>query len=101
MKAFILRKILLTILVPVSAAAFALAAEGGYHQIKKYPLGAAAGSTREYFDYITVDSSARRVYVSHGTEITVLNADNGEVIGSIGGLKQDHGVAIAAEFGRG
>jgi DNA-binding beta-propeller fold protein YncE len=64
-------------------------------------LGPAAGSSREYFDYITVDSSARRVYVSHGTEIKVLDADNGEVISNITGLKQDHGVAIATEFGRG
>jgi len=85
----------------VGACALAAAAEGGYHLLKKYPFGAAAGSTREYFDYITVDSSARRVYLSHGTEIKVLNADTGALIGNITGLKQDHGVAIAQEFGRG
>lgn len=81
--------------------ALALAASGGYHLIKTYPFGAAEGSTREYFDYIMVDSSARRVYVSHGTEIKVLNADTGALIGNITGLKQDHGVAVATEFGRG
>jgi DNA-binding beta-propeller fold protein YncE len=80
--------------------AFAMAA-GGYHLLKKYPLGAAEGSTREYFDYITVDSSARRVYLSHGTEIKVIDADNGSLVGDITGLKQDHGVALAHEFGRG
>src|SRR5215472_14717342 len=73
----------------------------GYHLLKKYSIGAAEGATREYFDYITVDSAARRVYVSHGTEIKVLDADNGSVVGTIGGLKQDHGVAIASEFGKG
>jgi hypothetical protein len=72
-----------------------------YHLLKKYSFGPAEGSTREYFDYITVDSAARRVYLSHGTEIKVLDADNGSVVGNITGLKQDHGVAIAAEFGRG
>ena len=81
--------------------ALGLAATGGYHELKKYPFGAAEGSTREYFDYITVDSSARRVYLSHGTEIKVLDADNGALVGNITGLKQDHGVAVAAEFGRG
>ena len=77
------------------------AATGGYHLLKKYSFGAAEGSTREYFDYVTVDSSARRVYLSHGTEIKVLDADTGALVGNITGLKQDHGVAIAAEFGRG
>ena len=87
--------------VVLGAAAVAMAAEGGYHQLKKYPFGAAEGATREYFDYITVDSSARRVYVSRGTEIKVLDADSGAVVGNIAGLKQDHGVAIAQEFGQG
>lgn len=72
-----------------------------YHLLKKYPIPQAEGSTREYFDYITVDSAARRVYLSHGTEIKVIDADNGSVVGTIGGLKQTHGVAIASEFGRG
>jgi DNA-binding beta-propeller fold protein YncE len=101
MKRYTVRKILFTTFLLAGAAALAMAAEGGYHLLKKYPLGAAAGSSREYFDYITVDSSARRVYVSHGTEIKVLDADSGEVISNITGLKQDHGVAIATEFGRG
>ncbi len=79
----------------------AMAAEGGYHLLNQYPFGPAEGSTREYFDYITVDSSARRVYLSHGTEVKVIDADTGSLIGNITGLKQDHGVAIASEFGRG
>jgi DNA-binding beta-propeller fold protein YncE len=85
----------------LGAFVVSVAATSGYHQLKKYPFGAAEGSTREYFDYITVDSAARRVYVSHGTEIKVLDADSGALIGNITGLKQDHGVAVASEFGRG
>ncbi|HKO03549.1 MAG TPA: hypothetical protein VJW51_02315, partial [Candidatus Acidoferrales bacterium] len=54
-----------------------------------------------YFDYIFVDSAARRVYLSHGTEVKVINADNGTVVGNIAGLKQTHGIAVAEEFGRG
>jgi DNA-binding beta-propeller fold protein YncE len=78
-----------------------MAAAPGYHLLKKYSFGAAEGSTREYFDYITVDSVARRVYLSHGTEIKVIDADSGALISNITGLKQDHGVAVASEFGRG
>lgn len=78
-----------------------MAATPGYHLLKKYTFGAAPGSTREYFDYVAVDSAARRVYLSHGTEIIVLDADTGKLIGNITGLKQDHGVALATEFGRG
>lgn len=90
-------------LILLGALAFALATpvKGEYHLLKKYTFGAAEGSTREYFDYITVDSSARRVYLSHGTEIKVINADTGTLIGNIAGLKQNHGVALAHEFGRG
>jgi hypothetical protein len=83
-------------------AALALAApQSGYHLLHKYPFAAAEGSMREYFDYITVDSSARRVYLSHGTEIKVIDADTGKLIANIPGLKQDHGVALAPEFNRG
>jgi DNA-binding beta-propeller fold protein YncE len=78
-----------------------MAATNNYHLLKKYSFGAAEGSTREYFDYITVDSAARRVYLSHGTEIKVIDADSGALITNITGLKQDHGVALASDFGRG
>jgi len=77
------------------------AAAVGYHLVNKYAFGAAEGSTREYFDYITVDSSAGRVYLSHGTEVKVIDANTGALIGNITGFKQNHGVAVAAEFGRG
>jgi DNA-binding beta-propeller fold protein YncE len=78
-----------------------LAAAPGYHLLKKYPFPSAPGATREYFDYVSVDAAARRVYISHGTEIIVLDADSGKTIGNITGLKQDHGVAVASEFGKG
>jgi hypothetical protein len=83
------------------AAAWLLAATGSYHLIKKYSFGPAPGSSSEYFDYITVDALARRVYLSRGTEVTVIDADTGALIGNITGLQRDHGVALAPEFGRG
>jgi DNA-binding beta-propeller fold protein YncE len=72
----------------------------GYHLLKKIPLGAAAGGG-EYFDYITVDAAARRVYVSHGTEVKVVDADSGAVVGTITGLKRCHGIALVDEIVKG
>lgn len=88
-----------SIVVLVTGAVLTLAA-AHYHLLKKIPLGAAEGGG-EYFDYITVDSTARRAYLSHGTEVEVLNADTGAAVGKITGLKRDHGVALVPELGRG
>jgi DNA-binding beta-propeller fold protein YncE len=71
-----------------------------YHLLKKVALPEAPGGG-EYFDYITVDGPSRRVYVSHGTEVVVLDADKLSVVGKIGGLKRCHGVALVPELGKG
>jgi YVTN family beta-propeller protein len=71
-----------------------------YRPLKTVPLGAAEGGG-EYFDYITVDPAARRLYVTHGTEVKVLDADTFAIVGSITGLKRCHGVALVPELGRG
>ena len=86
----------------VGLCVYALAAPpaGGYHLLKTIPLGAAEGGG-EYFDYITFDATARRVYLSHGTEVQVLDADSGAVVGKVTGLKRDHGIALVPELGRG
>ena len=76
-------------------------AAGGYHLLKKIPLGASPGGG-EYFVYITVDGAARRVYLSHGTEFKVLDADTFAVAGTItGGFKRNHGAALVPELGKG
>jgi len=72
----------------------------GYHLIKKVSLGAAPGGG-EYFDYVTVDSASRRVYLSHGAEVKVLDADNFSVVGTISGLKRCHGVVVLPDLGKG
>jgi DNA-binding beta-propeller fold protein YncE len=101
MKSYSLGRLASGALVILLSTFSLMAATSGYHLLKKYTFGAAEGSTREYFDYITVDSAARRVYLSHGTEIKVIDAESGALIANISGLKQDHGVALASEFGRG
>jgi DNA-binding beta-propeller fold protein YncE len=80
--------------------ALASPAGSGYHLIKKIPLGAAPGGG-EYFDYVTIDSAARRVYVSHGAEVKVLDADNFSLVATISGLSRCHGVLVLPELGKG
>ena len=80
-------------LVLLGGHALGAPAGAGYHLLKQVPLPAAPGGG-EYFDYITVDGPSRRVYVSHGTEVVVLDADKLNGVGTIGGLKRCHGVAL-------
>src|SRR3981189_3789938 len=84
----------------LGTAALANPAGPGYHLIKKIPLGAAPGGG-EYFDYVTIDCAARRVYLSHGAEVKVLDADNYSVVGTISGLKRCHGILLLPELGKG
>src|SRR5438477_6549529 len=72
----------------------------GYHLLKRIPFGAAPGAI-EYFDYITFDAATRRVYLSHGTEIKVVEADSGKVVGTVSDLKRSHGVVVLNDLGRG
>jgi DNA-binding beta-propeller fold protein YncE len=53
------------------------------------------------FDYVTIDSSARRLYVSHATQVDVLDPDSGKVVGTIPDTPGVHGVAIASAFKHG
>src|SRR6266704_6917313 len=82
-------------------AAYVLAAPpSGYHLLKKIPFGAAPGGI-EYFDYITFDVQTRRVYLSHGTEVKVVDADSGSVAGTVSDLKRCHGIVVLNDLGRG
>src|ERR1700721_2139722 len=72
----------------------------GYHLIKTISLPPAPGGG-EYYDYLTLDDAARLVYVSHGTEVVVLNADDYSVVGKVEGLSRCHGIGVAKDRGKG
>ncbi len=59
-----------------------------YHLIKRTTLGGDG-----FWDYLTVDAAARRLYLSHGSQVLVLNADTHEQIATIAG-KGIHGVTL-------
>jgi DNA-binding beta-propeller fold protein YncE len=81
------------------AAAFAaviLCGVTSYKVVARYPVPG-DGS----FDYVSIDSAARRVYLSHGTQVDVVNADNGKVVGTIPDTPGVHGAALVPEFKHG
>lgn len=80
----------------LSALLLAATAAAEYKLEKTIPVPRDGG-----WDYLTVDSVGRRVYVSHGTRVEVLDADTGEIKGQIEDTPGVHGIAVAAELGRG
>jgi DNA-binding beta-propeller fold protein YncE len=86
----------LVALLTLSLAAVAVAASSGYHVVTTYKAGGDGG-----WDYLTVDAAARHVYISRGTHVMVLDADSGKTVGDIPDTPGVHGIAIAADLGRG
>lgn len=68
----------------------------GYHLLRKIELGGDGG-----WDYLFMDSAARRLYVSHATHVVVIDADTFKPVGDIPNTNGVHGIAIAADLGRG
>jgi len=79
-----------------SPRAAAAPGSSGYHVIKTVPVPGDDG-----WDYLAVDSDARRVYISHGTHVVVMNADTYAIEGDIPDTPGVHGIAIASDLGRG
>jgi len=85
-----------TILLVLSVALMTLQNGAGYKVETRYPVPGNGG-----FDYVTIDSAARRLYLSHGTQVDVVDADTGKLIGTIPDTPGVHGIAIASEFKHG
>ena len=87
-----MRKLLLVLCVPVALSAAAT----GYHVTGEIKIGGEGG-----WDYLTVDSAARRLYVSHNSHVVVVDLDANKVVGDIPDTPGVHGIAIAAALGKG
>jgi YVTN family beta-propeller protein len=80
----------------VCAFLVAAASPSGYHLASQVALPGAGG-----WDYLTVDGAARRVYISHSTQVEVLDADTQKSVGTIPDTLGVHGIALAPDLGRG
>ena len=90
-----MKKILLPVLFSLAVATVCRAAEP-YHFIKEIPVGGDGG-----WDYLSVDSAAQRLYVSHATKVVVIDLARDAVAGEITNTPGVHGLAPAPELGRG
>src|SRR6185369_3967549 len=72
------------------------AAPAHYHLLDRITVGGEGG-----WDYLTLDAPARRLYVSRGTRVVVLDVDSGKTVGEISGTEGVHGIALAPELHRG
>src|SRR5215475_1882313 len=94
-----MRKLPVLALAFVSAVALAVhvkAAGTGYHILNEIKIGGEGG-----WDYLTVDSAARRLYVSHATRVVVVDIDKNAVVGEIPDTPGVHGIAIAPDLNKG
>jgi DNA-binding beta-propeller fold protein YncE len=90
-----LRSLATKVLSLAAVCTLMLALDSGYSVTRKISIPGQGG-----WDYLSVDDGARRLYVSHGTQVEILNADSGEWLGAIPTMGV-HGIAIAPEFNHG
>ena len=90
-----MKKTLLLVISSLVAVA-ACRADVNYHLLKEIPVGGDGG-----WDYLSVDSAAQRLYVSHGTKVVVIDLAKDAVAGEITNTPGVHGIAIAPELNRG
>jgi YVTN family beta-propeller protein len=82
-----MRKTLMLIAWVVCAAFAVQAQDGPYRAVKEIPIGGEGG-----WDYLSVDSAAKRLYVSHATKAVVVDLSKDAVMGEIPDTPGIHGV---------
>src|SRR5438445_7247121 len=68
----------------------------GYHILKTIHLPGTEG-----WDYLTMDSAARILYISRENHIDAVNVDTGALLGQLSGLGGTNGLLPVPELGRG
>jgi DNA-binding beta-propeller fold protein YncE len=93
------RKIYTTLLSAVFVAALctgAFAADPQFHVKQKFTLGGDGG-----WDYLTFDAAGKRLFISRGTHVMVVDPYKGTVVGDIPNTPGVHGIALAQDLGKG
>ncbi len=88
--------LLLTFVSLAVLAAAAFAPAGQYEVKQKYVLGGDGG-----WDYLTYDSAGKRLFISRGTHVMVVDTAKGTVVGDVPNTPGVHGIALAQDLGKG
>jgi DNA-binding beta-propeller fold protein YncE len=93
-----MRKQLVVLLVAACMCASAVKAfSPAQYQVKqKYVLGGEGG-----WDYLTFDAAGKRLFISRGTHVMVVDPYKGSVLGDIPDTSGVHGIALAQDLGKG
>lgn len=91
-----MRMLSLSFALWVGTAIMMTSAAGGYRLLQIIPIAADDG-----WDHPTLDSAARRLYVTHGTHVVVIDVDSGALIGTIDNTPGVHFTVIDPELNRG
>src|SRR6185437_15814639 len=67
-------------------------AQSTYQVIDQWKIGGDG-----FWDYMTVDPAAHRLYITHGVKVDVVDTNSGKVVGQVTGLHGIHGVALDPE----
>ncbi len=67
-----------------------------YKLLKSIPIGGEGG-----WDYLAIDATARKLYVTHASKIVIVDLAQDKVVGEIADTPGVHGFAIAPELGHG
>src|SRR6186713_2809881 len=70
-----------------------VAGQGMYSQVADIPIG---GPGPAQWDYSFADSAGKRLYVSHSTEVVVIDTATNKVVGKIMDTPGVHGIAVGA-----
>jgi DNA-binding beta-propeller fold protein YncE len=90
-------RVLLRAVAVMLLAATGLAADAPqYRLIQRYQLGGEGG-----WDYVSIDPSARRLYIARATRVMVVDADSGKLVGELPDTPGVHGVALVPDLNRG
>ncbi|HMF89179.1 MAG TPA: YncE family protein [Candidatus Angelobacter sp.] len=93
-----MRKPVVSILVLALIAVFAapLFGQTQYQLKQKYTIGGDGG-----WDYLTYDPAGKRLFISRGTRVMVVDPAKGTVLGEIPNTEGVHGIALAQDLGKG
>ncbi len=86
----------LAVALIAGASAGPASADPAMHVLQRWKLGGAGG-----WDYLTTDASGKRLFLSRGTHVDVVDTGSGKVIGTIPDTLGVHGIALAEDLKRG
>lgn len=88
--------LIIALSLALSITAMAAGPVPHYQVIRKIPVGGDGG-----WDCLTFDSGSRRLYIARSNRVTVVNMDQGVVVGEVANTQGVHGVALVPKLHRG